>query len=79
MIHILRIFELVSLLLEWDKNENCLLIYRFTDLDPIKCKGDASGHILYNKINFHLRSLVDLYGARIGATFFFSLIRKKKY
>ncbi|PKC56731.1 hypothetical protein RhiirA1_446445 [Rhizophagus irregularis] len=40
-----------------------LLIYRFTDLDPIKCKGDASGHILYNKTNFHLRSLVDLYGA----------------
>jgi len=23
MIHILRIFELVSLLLEWDKNGNC--------------------------------------------------------
>ena len=55
-----------------------LLIYRFTDLDPMKCKGYVSGHILHNKTNFHLRSLVGLYGARIGATFF-SLIRKKKY
>ena len=52
-----------------------LLIYRFTDLDVSKANGYASGHILHNKINFHLRTLVDLYGTRIGA----SLIRKKKY
>ena len=55
-----------------------LLIYRFTDLNPMKCKEYASGHILHNKTNSIYRSLVDLYGTQIGVTFF-HINSKKKY
>ena len=52
-----------------------LLIYQFTDLDPMKCKGYASGHILHNKQISIYRSLVE----HEQGPPFFSLIQKKKY
>ncbi|PKY60763.1 hypothetical protein RhiirA4_519820, partial [Rhizophagus irregularis] len=81
IIHILRTFELVSrnvpvvrMRQEWKLR---LLIYRFTDLHPMKCKGmPLATFYIIKQISIY-GSLVDLYGARIGATFFLINLKKE--
>ncbi|PKY33606.1 hypothetical protein RhiirB3_394934 [Rhizophagus irregularis] len=54
-----------------------LLIYRFTDLHPMKCKGmPLATFYIIKQISIY-GSLVDLYGARIGATFFLINLKKE--